>query len=164
MAKTTYTKQKTDNILTAYATGKTLVESCKAHGVKVMTFYEWLEKDHDSLKERYRLVKESHAESISAELYKIVHSAPTPEELEYPHLLKLRETRMNHLKWELEKRHPKQYGNHVTVTQNHMIDLAPAIKHLNDRQAQREAMKLIKSHHKSIEQAPEHTKTIEHKD
>ncbi|RPD37675.1 hypothetical protein C0030_000995, partial [Candidatus Liberibacter solanacearum] len=53
--------------------------------------------------------------------------------------------------WELEKRHRNVYGNHMTVEQKYTIDLAPALKRLNDKQAQREAMRVIEATEKPLE-------------
>ncbi|WP_407041940.1 terminase small subunit-like protein, partial [Candidatus Liberibacter solanacearum] len=149
--KTTYTKQVADLILQQFACGDTIVQSCLNNGVKHSTFYFWLSANHDDLKERYEGAKLSHAENLSHQLDELILSPLSDEEKEHPIAFKRRELYVKKKQWELEKRHRHLYGNHVTVEKKHTIDLAPILKRLNDKQAQREAMRVIEDTKKPLE-------------
>ncbi|MBY7649781.1 MAG: hypothetical protein DBO98_04770 [Candidatus Liberibacter europaeus] len=127
MKPSKYTKEKAEAILDLMSTGKSLFQACLQHQIPYRTFRSWLKQDKEGLNESYEEAKRACMEAIAEELHNLVHSEPTAEEKEYPHLLKLRDTRMNHLKWTLEKRHRNVYGTQVKIEQSHTIDLKPLL-------------------------------------
>lgn len=151
MKPSKYTREKAEAILNLMSTGISLFQACLQHQIPYRTFLSWLKQDKEGLKESYEIAKIACMEAIAEELHNLVHSPPTAEELEYPHLLKLRDTRMNHLKWTLEKRHRNVYGNHVTVEQKHTIDLKPAIQRLKQGLDDCKVIKTVENNHKSTE-------------
>ncbi|KJZ81575.1 hypothetical protein AP064_05625 [Candidatus Liberibacter solanacearum] len=151
---TTYTLDKTDRILASVATGATLAHACKEHGVVVMTFYDWLERDFDNLKKRYERAKLSHMECLSDKIAETIEAPLSEEEKEYPVAFKRRELQMKRLQWELEKRHRNVYGNHVTVENKHTIDLKPVLAKIEERRRRQQAnkaMRVIEATEKPLE-------------
>ncbi|RPD37800.1 hypothetical protein C0030_000470 [Candidatus Liberibacter solanacearum] len=147
---TTYTKELTDSVLRQFARGEPISKACKDHKITYDTFNHWVGRDYDSLKERFEDAKLSHAENLSHQLDELILSPLSDEEKEHPIAFKRRELYVKKKQWELEKRHRNVYGNHMTVEQKHTIDLAPALKRLNDKQAQREAMRVIEATEKPL--------------
>ncbi|KJZ82516.1 hypothetical protein AP064_05095 [Candidatus Liberibacter solanacearum] len=151
---TTYTLERTNKILASLASGMTLAKSCKLHGVLVMTFFAWLERDFDDLKKRYERAKISHMEHLSEKIASTIEAPLSDEEKEYPIAFKRRELQMKRLQWELEKRHRNVYGNHVTVENKHTIDLKPVLAKIEERrkhQQANKAMRVIEATEKPLE-------------
>ncbi|WP_407041749.1 terminase small subunit-like protein, partial [Candidatus Liberibacter solanacearum] len=148
--RTTYTRERTDKVLGSLASGLTLAKSCKEHGVVLMTFYDWLERDFDDLKKRYEQAKISHMECLSEKLAETIEAPLSDEEKEYPIAFKRRELQMKRLQWELEKRHRNVYGNHMTVEQKHTIDLKPLLDRVRES-IRDKGLKPVEAIHKSTE-------------
>ncbi|ADR51942.1 hypothetical protein CKC_00955 [Candidatus Liberibacter solanacearum CLso-ZC1] len=151
---TTYTLERTNKILASIASGMTLAKSCKLHGVLVMTFFAWLERDFDDLKKRYEQAKISHMEHLSDKIADTIEAPLSEEEKKYPVSFKRRELQMKRLQWELEKRYRNVYGNHMTVEQKHTIDLKPVLAKIEERrkhQQANKAMRVIEATEKPLE-------------
>ncbi|WP_244611769.1 hypothetical protein, partial [Candidatus Liberibacter asiaticus] len=120
-----YNRESTEALLALHASGKTILQACKQSGIKADTYFQWLERDKDGLKERHRRAKELYAEWLNDRIDEIIVAPLSEEEKNHPQAIKLREVFVKKKMWELEKRHRHVYGNHVSVEQKHTIDLKP---------------------------------------
>ncbi|XCE72740.1 hypothetical protein Q7M59_05465 (plasmid) [Candidatus Liberibacter asiaticus] len=156
-----YTKERIDNILASFSGGLSLSQSCKKHGVTVVSFHGWVKQDREDLEKRYEQAKQSHMEHLSENLASVVEAPLTEEERDHPQAIKLRELRMKRLQWELEKRYRNVYGNHVSVEQKHTIDLKPLMDRVQ-HSIQSKGLKPVKALDKQTEKPLELPKLTKH--
>jgi hypothetical protein len=133
--KTSYTREKTDEVLTLMASGKSVAEICRMEDMPTRAaFNAWVISDVDGIGNRYARAREMQAEALVQELTEIADDGTNdwmtnndPDNPGYvangEHSARTR-LRLDTRKWLASKILPKQYGERVAL--HHTTTVADA--------------------------------------